>query len=126
MERLAFQDGLIETDPKQLLSAIKNLTVTTVHPALHVVSLHETKQRQDENVKACCARIRGIATNCKLEKTCSKPNCTETVSFAEETCYHVALAGLHDESLREKVLTQAMVCTVTNLPILIEYAVAEE
>ena len=44
LERLAFQDGLTETDPTQLLQAVKNLAVTTVHPALHVVALHETRR----------------------------------------------------------------------------------
>ena len=56
LERLAFQDGMSHTDPDNLLQAIKTLAVTTVHPALHVVSLHETKQNQNEPIKSFCAR----------------------------------------------------------------------
>lgn len=126
LERLAFQDGLDETDPDKLLDAIKSLAVTTVHPAIHVVSLHETKQRPDETVKAFSARVKGVAKNCNLKKTCPKSGCSEMVSFTEETCYHVVLAGIHNEELREKVLTQAMVGSVKNLSTLIEYATAEE
>ena len=126
LERLAFQDGLDESDPDKLLAAIKALAVTTVHPALHVVSLHETKQLRDETVKAFSTRARGVAKNCKLEKQCTKLGCDEMISFTEETCYHVVLAGIYEETLREKILTQAMVGSVKNLPTLIEYATAEE
>ena len=126
LERLAFQDGMNHTTPDELLAAIKNLAVTTVHPALHVVSLHETRQNPNESIKSFCARVRGIAQNCKLEKNCSSTSCNEQISFVEETCFHVVLTGLADEEVREKVLTQAMVGTVKDLSTLIEYVTAEE
>ena len=124
--RLAFQDGISETNPDRLLAQIKDLAVTTVHPSLHVVELHEAKQSSDETVKAFSARVRGIAANCQLSKTCTKRGCTESVSFLEETCYHAVLTGILNEELREKILTQAMMGTVSNLPTLLEYAAAEE
>ena len=126
MERLAFQDGISDTDPNRLLNQIKSLAVTTVHPSIHVVELHEAKQSPEETVKAFSARVRGIAANCKLSKTCSKQGCSESVSFLEETCYHAVLTGILNDDLREKILTQAMMGTVTNLPTLLEYAAAEE
>ena len=126
LERLAFQDGMEENDPEKLLAAVKTLAVTTVHPALHVVSLHEMRQMPDETVKAFSARVRGVAKNCNLTKQCSKQNCSETISFTEETCYHVVLAGIHNEELREKILSQAMVGSVKNMSTLLEYAAAEE
>ena len=126
LERLAFQDGIRTADPDQLIKEIKHLAVTTVHPALHVVSLHGSIQIQDEKIKTFCARIKGIAQNCNLKKTCSKSTCDEVVSFMEETCFHVAIAGLMDEDIKEKVLTQAMVGTVKDLSSLIEYVSAEE
>ena len=86
MERLAFQDGISETNPDRLLAQINDLAVTTVHPSLHVVELHEAKQSSDETVKAFSARVRGIAANCQLSKICTKRGCTESVSFLEETC----------------------------------------
>ena len=126
MERLAFQDGIEDKDPDTLLSRFKRLAVTTVHPSLHVVTLHNLKQNSDENVKAFAARVRGIAKNCELKKTCSKTGCNEAVSFLEETCYHVVMTGLISEELQGKVLTQAMIGTVKDLPTLVEYVTAEE
>ena len=126
LERLAFQDGISESDPVKLIAATKSLTVTTVHPALYVVSLHETKQFPQETVKAFSAQVRGMAKNCKLTKTCMAVACTESVSITEETRYHVILAGIHDETLKKKTLTQAMICIVTDLPTLPEYAEAEK
>ena len=52
MERLAFQDGIKDQDLSNLLAKIKTLAVTTVHPSLHVVELHEAKQLSGETVKA--------------------------------------------------------------------------
>ena len=72
LERLAFQDGKRTTNSDQLLLDIKNLAVTTFHPALHVVTLHESKQTDNENIKAFCAHIKGIPQSCNLKKTCSK------------------------------------------------------
>ena len=48
------------------------------------------------------------------------------MSFVDETCYHVVMAGLADKELREKVLTQAIMGTVKDLSSLIEYTTAEE
>ena len=115
-----------ESDPTKLLDAIKTLAVTTVHPALHVVSLHEMKQLPDETVKVFSARVRGVAKNCNLKKQYSRADCSETVSFTEETCYHVVLTGVHNEELKEKILTQAMVGSVKNMPTLLEYVAAKE
>ena len=126
MERLAFQDGIEETDPDALLLMFKKLAVTTIHPSLHVVTLHNLKQNQDETVKAFSARVRGIAKNCELQKKCSKTGCSEAVSFLEETCYHVVMTGLLSDDIRGKVLTQAMMGTVKDLPTLVEFVTAEE
>ena len=41
-------------------------------------------------------------------------------------CFYVVLTGLIDEDIEEKVLTQAMVGRVKDLPTLVEYVVAEE
>ena len=126
MERLAFQDGIESKDPDDLLRLIKSLAVTTIHPSLHVVTLHSMTQNHDETIKAFSARVRGVATNCELRKECSKQQCKELVSFLEETCYHVVMTGIASEELKEKVLTQAMIGTVKDLPSLVEYVTAEE
>ena len=126
MERLAFQDGLNTLNSDELLSSIKRLAVTTLHPSLHVVALHNLSQHSDESTKAFSARVRGVAVNCNLVKQCSATSCTENVSFVNETCYHVVMAGIASAELKEKILTQAMMGTVKDLPTLIEFATAEE
>lgn len=126
VERLAFNDGLTATSTTDLLAGLKNLAVTELHPSVHVMALHEMRQARGESAKAFSARVKGIATNCILVKKYTKNSCDEQVSFLEETCYHVVLSGLQDTALREKVLTQAMLNNVTDLPSLITYTSAEE
>ena len=126
LERLAFQDGIHSTNGEELLQKIKSLAVSTVHPSLHVVNLHSLQQSDSETVKAFSARVRGVAKNCNLTKQCTSASCTENVSFEEETCYHVTMTGIRHEELKEKILTQAMIGGVKDLPSLLEYATAEE
>ena len=126
LERLAFHDNIVATNETELLKEIKKLAVTILHPSVHIVALHEAKQDSDEPTKLFSARIKGIASNCNLRKKCSKLGCTESVSFVDETCYHVVMAGLSEPELKEKVLTQAMLGTVKDLPTLLAFANAEE
>ena len=121
VERLAFNDGLTATTTTDLLEGLKKLSVTELHPSVHVMALHEMRQARGESTKAFSARVKGTANNCNLVKKCSKASCNERVSFLEETCYHAVLAGLQDVHLREKVLTQAMLNDLTDLPSLITY-----
>ena len=95
IERLAFNDNIAATTQSEIMESIKKLAVTVLHPSLHVVALHEMKQQSSEITKTFSARVKGVATNCNLTKKCSKMGCGETVSFIDETCYHVVLAGLH-------------------------------
>ena len=126
LEKLAFADNLTETDPEVLLNRIKSLAVTTLHPSIHVVNLHQMRQNNDEPTKAFSARVRSVAANCNLQKLCSGPSCTEMVSYIEETCYHVVMAGLHDQDMKDRALTQAMLGAIKDLPTLVNFATAEE
>ena len=126
LEKLAFNEGSNADTEENLLAKIKNLAVTTRHPSVHVVNMHQMKQEENESTKAFSARVKGAAGNCNLQKICSKEGCNERVSFLEETCYHVVMSGLANPELREKVLTQAMLGNVTNLSTLLSYTAAEE
>ena len=126
LERLAFSDGLDSANSETLLEKIKTLAVTTIHPSLHIVSLHKMQQTSEESTKAFSARVKATANNCNLKKRCTREGCDETVSFLEETCYHVIMTGLNDDEMKEKVLTQAMLGVVKDLPTLINYTTAEE
>ena len=90
---------------------------------MHTVALHEARQSPGESTKAFAARVRGIATNCNLVKTCE---CSKTVSFLDETVYHVVLAGLHDSDMQERALSAAILKTITDTASLVEFCSAEE
>ena len=126
LEKLAFGDSTPYSDQESLLKKIKTLAVTTLHPSLHAVALHQMKQNVSESTKAYSTRVRATAYNCCLEKACSRDGCSEKVSFVEETCYHVVLAGLQDTDMRDRALTQAMLGTIKDLPSLLNFAIAEE
>ena len=126
LRQLAFSEGSTATTEEELLKKIKDLAVTVLHSSVHVVNLHKMTQAEGETAKAFAARVRGTANNCTLAKACPKADCTQRVSYVEETCFHVVMAGLRDEELREKVLTQAMLGNVVDLNTLITYVTAEE
>ena len=126
LEKLAFSDGSENLTSDTLLEKIKSLAVTTLHPSVHVVTLHQMKQNDQETTKAFSARVKGTANNCDLQKRCPKPGCGEVVSFNDETCYHVVMAGLVNQDLKDKVLTQAMLGVIKDLPTLLNFAAAEE
>ena len=91
-----------------------------------MVALHQLRQDSSESTKAYSARVKGLAKNCNLVKTCTRDGCSEKVFFVQETCYHVVMAGLASDELKEKGLTQAMLGVVTDLPSLLNYTSAEE
>ena len=126
LRQLGFAEGgaasLITEDA--MVKKIKSLAVISLHSSVHVVNLHELRQQSDENVHAFAARVRGIAASCVLQKKCH--GCQEVVTYSEETCYHVVMAGLCDQSMKEKALTQAMMETITDLNSLVKWCTAEE
>ena len=126
LRQLAFAEGgsvelATEAD---MLARIKKLAVVTLHPSVHIVSLHELRQQSDENTQTFAAKVRGIAGSCGLTKLCS--GCQATVSFSEETCYHQVLSGISDQSMKERALTQAMMGTIKDLDSLVKWCTADE
>ena len=125
LRRLAFNQGSkedLDTETK-MMERIKGLPVSVLHAAVHTVALHEARQSPGESTKAFAARVRGIATNCNLVKTCE---CSKTVSFLDETVHHVVLAGLHDSDMQERALSAAILKTITDTASLVEFCSAEE
>ena len=126
LRQLAFSEGFSATTEDDLLQQIKRLAVTVLHPSVHVITLHSMTQQEGETTTSFAARVKGTAGNCNLSKICSKADFTKKVSFMEETVYHVVMSGISDKELREKVLTQAMLTNVRDLPTLLNYVTAEE
>ena len=125
LKKLAFDQGDVEALNTEdlMMKRIKSLAVAVLHTAIHTVRLHEASQIPEESCKAFAARVRGIASNCSLDKKCE---CGKDVSFLEETVYHVVLAGLRDRELQEACTTQALLGNVKNISTLIEFCTAKE
>ena len=127
LKRLAFDQGgkdNLTTEPL-MIARIYSLAVLELHTAVHTIHLHEAKQKKEESTKAFAARVQGIASSCNLNKLCT---CTTpvSVSFMEETVYHVVLAGLRDQEMQERCLAAAYLKSVTNLQQLLQFCSAEE
>ena len=74
-------------------------------------------------MKTFAARVRGIVASCVLEKACA---CGATVSFMEETVYHVVLAGLRDRDLQAQCTSQALLKQTMDINTLVNFCSAEE
>ena len=125
LKKLAFDLGDIETlvTEELMMKRIKGLAVAVLHAAVHTVHLHEAKQLSDESIKTFAARVKGIASNCQLQKPCP---CGKDVSYLEETVYHVVLSGIRDGELQEACTTQALLKNITDINSLVEFCTAKE
>ena len=51
LRELAFNEGFEANDEDSLLTHIKSLAVTVLHPSVHVVALHRMQQQDGESIK---------------------------------------------------------------------------
>ena len=125
LKKLAFDQGDIASlnTEEAMMARIKSLAVAVLHTAIHTVRLHEAEQIPDESCKAFAARVRGIASNCVLNKKC---DCGKDVSYLEETGYNVVLAGLRDKDMQEACTTQALLGNIKDIATLVEFCTAKE
>ena len=125
LKKLAFDQGDIASlnTEESMMARIKSLAVAVLHTAIHTVRLHEAEQIPDESCKAFAARVRGIASNCVLNKKC---DCGKDVSYLEETVYNVVLAGLRDKDMQEACTTQALLGNIKDITTLVEFCTAKE
>ena len=125
LKKLAYDQGDVEklNTEELMMDRIKSLSVSILHAAVHTVALHEAQQLQEETVKSFAARVRGIGTNCELEKKCT---CGLMVNYTEETVYHVVLAGLRDRELQSRCTAQALLKNIKDISSLVAYCTAEE
>jgi hypothetical protein len=99
------------------------MAVVVQHTTVHTVALHGAQQLPDESTKGFAAWVRGITSNWKLEKLCA---CAVSISYLEETVYHVVLAGLHDRDMQERCTSEALLYNITDINSLVAYWVVEE
>ena len=62
LRELAFHQGFVANTEAELLTRIKDLAVTVLHPSVHLVNLHRGMQQQEgESGKLFAARVTGTA-----------------------------------------------------------------
>ena len=113
------------TTEELVMQRIKDLHVVVQHAAVHTVNLHSAAQEEGESTMAFATKVRGIASNCNLTKR-SKCECEVEVSYLEETCYHIVLAGLKDQDLQECCTAEALLKNIKDLSSLVQFYAAEE
>ena len=126
LKQLAFDQGGKDSLVTEalMMTRIKSLAVSVLHPAIHRFLLHEAKQSPDESTKTFVARVRGIAANCDLQVSCHSYQAI--VSYTEDTVYHVVMAGLSDRELQQRCTTQALLNNVKNINKLIKFCNGHE
>ena len=101
MQSTTIEDAVTE---ENLLTKIKNLAVVTVHAAVHISQLHNMTQNQTESFKEFVARATNVANQCELQVTCPADGCGTVVPYLDPTVYRVALGGIRDSVLQQKIV----------------------
>jgi len=86
-----------------VLAAIKRHAVISVAASVLRTELLGMRQDHGENILAFASRASGKARNCKLTIKCSHG---EDVDYSEEIVKQVVLAGMFDEEIKRKVLSE--------------------
>ena len=123
MQSTTIEDAITE---QNFLKKIKGLAVVTVHAAVHISQLHNMTQNQTESFKEFVARVTNVANQCDLQVTCPADGCDQVVSYLDPTVYRVALGGIRDSVLQQKIVSLASMKTIKNLQELVQYVTAEE
>lgn len=111
------EDPNIANKPeKDVLDAMKRLTVLNVALSVRRATLLQTKQDPGERVRQYVARVRGLANVCQWTITgtgSSTPGGNVTLDYTEEIVKLVIMNGLADEEIRKEVLGAPDVDTKT-------------
>ena len=86
----------------QMLGAMKQLAVKFQNPAVNVQEFLGMYQQVDEGVRHYLSRLRGVASRCQFEVTCS---CGGSVSYGDQVIRFKLIAGLQDIDIKEDILS---------------------
>ena len=86
----------------RMLDIIKQLAVKFQNPAVNVQEFLGMFQQADEGVRHYLSRLRGVASRCNFEVTCT---CGTTVSYSDQVTRFKLIAGLHDIDIKEDILS---------------------
>ena len=99
--------NIADKPEKDVLDAMKRLTVLNVALSVRRATLLQTKQDPGERVRQYVARVRGLANVCQWTITgtgSSTPGGNVTLDYTEEIVKLVIMNGLADEEIRKEVL----------------------
>ena len=85
-----------------MLDIIKQLAVKFQNPAVNVQEFLGMSQQADEGVRHYLSRLRGVASRCNFEVTCT---CGTAVSYSDQVTRFKLIAGLHDMDIKEDILS---------------------
>ena len=88
----------------QLVEHMKGLAVRYQNPAVHVQEFLGLSQQHDEGVRYYLSRLKGVASRCNFEVTCS---CGAKNSFAETITRFKLIAGLADADIKQDILSMS-------------------
>ena len=86
----------------QMLSTMKQLAVKFQNPAVNVQEFLGMFQQGDEGVRYYLSRLRGVASRCQFEVSCT---CGNSVSYSDQVIRFKLIAGLHDIDIKEDILS---------------------
>ena len=86
----------------KMLDIIKQLAVKFQNPAVNVQEFLGMSQQADEGVRHYLSRLRGVASRCNFEVTCT---CGVSVSYNDQVTRFKLIAGLHDIDIKEDILS---------------------
>ena len=90
-------------DEAKLMENIKKLAVRHQNPAVHVQEFLGLVQQPDEGVRHFLARLRGVASRCNFDVSCT--TCTKSISYADSVIRFKLIAGLSDIEIKEDILS---------------------
>ena len=85
-----------------MLGNMKHLAVKFKNPTVNVQEFLGMSQQADEGVRHYLSRLRGVASRCNFEVTCT---CGTTVSYSDQVTRFKLIAGLHDMDIKEDILS---------------------
>ena len=80
-----------------MLETMKQLAVKFQNPAVNKQEFLGMLQQGDEGVRHYLSRLRGVASRCQFEVTCS---CEKSVSYSDQVIRFKLIAGLQDVDIK--------------------------
>ena len=87
---------------ERMLGIMKQLAVKFQNPAVNVQEFLGMFQQADEGVRHYLSRLRGVASRCNFEVSCT---CGTSVSYSDQVTRFKLIAGLHDIDIKEDILS---------------------